>query len=151
MTSFDPYRLIQTAITVEADREFLAAQLRALNNQLSPYHLHVRTHPPEPLDYFLRDATGAIVGGLTADTYWSWLVIDTLWLREDLRGQGYGHRLLALAEGAAQERGCRYAQLTTYSFQARGFYEKAGYRVVGQLADYPPGETYYWLRKDFAG
>jgi RimJ/RimL family protein N-acetyltransferase len=67
------------------------------------------------------------------------------------RGQGYGRRLLALAEQAAQERGCRYAQLTTYSFQARGFYEKAGYRVVGALTDYPPGETYYWLRKDFAG
>ena len=28
--------------------------------------------------------------------------------------------------------------LTTYSFQARGFYEKEGYRVVGEMAGYPP-------------
>ena len=45
-------------------------------------------------------------------------------------------------------RGCSQVMLTTYSFQARGFYEKEGYRVVGEMADYPPGATYYWMRKD---
>jgi hypothetical protein len=24
-----------------------------------------------------------------------------------------------------------------------------GYRVVGQLDDYPPGQIFYWMRKDF--
>jgi hypothetical protein len=38
--------------------------------------------------------------------------------------------------------------LRTFSFQARRFYEKEGYRVVGELADYLPGETLYWVRKD---
>jgi hypothetical protein len=38
--------------------------------------------------------------------------------------------------------------LTTYSFQARGFYEKEGYSVVGEMAGYPPGATYFWMRKD---
>lgn len=33
--------------------------------------------------------------------------------------------------------------------RACGFYEKSGYRVIGQLTDYPPGATYFWLRKDF--
>ncbi len=39
---------------------------------------------------------------------------------------------------------------TTYSFQARGFYEKLGYRLAGQIDDYPPGRSYYWLRKGFS-
>ena len=38
--------------------------------------------------------------------------------------------------------------LSTFSFQARDFYQRHGYRVVGQLDDYPPGETFYWMRKE---
>ena len=40
--------------------------------------------------------------------------------------------------------------LTTFSFQARGFYEKYGYCVAGAMEDYPPGATYFWMRKEFA-
>ena len=97
-----------------------------------------------------NDRGGEIIGGLVADTYWDWLEINYLWLDERLRGHRLGARLLQAAEAEARRRGCRHAQLTTFSFQARGFYEKMGYRVVGQLDDYPPGGAYYWLRKDFA-
>ena len=149
MNSFTPYHLTQSDLASEADRAFLSTQLKAFNNQISPHHLHVRTHPPQPLDLFLRTESREIVAGLVADTYWHWLVIEDFWLHAELRGRGYGRQLLALAEATAQVRGCHRAQLTTYSFQARGFYEKAGYQVVGALVDYPPGATYFWLRKDF--
>jgi hypothetical protein len=39
--------------------------------------------------------------------------------------------------------------LFTYSFQARPFYERAGYRVFGELPDHPPGQTKYYLAKRF--
>jgi ribosomal protein S18 acetylase RimI-like enzyme len=146
MGCFSPYHVTETAVAVAADRAFISAQLKQFNNQSSPHHLHIRTHPPQPLDLFLRTDGGEIVGGLVADTYWHWLVIEDLWLHADLRGQGYGRPLLTLAEATAQARG---SHLTTFSFQARGFYEKAGYQVIGALEDYPPGATYYWLRKDF--
>jgi len=42
-------------------------------------------------------------------------------------------------EHAAKERGCTAAYLTTFSFQARPFYESLGYEVFGILDDYPPG------------
>lgn len=150
MASFAPYQLAQTDIAIEVDRAFLSAQLKQFNNHISTYHLHIRANPRRPLDLFLRTDTGIIVGGLVACTYWSWLDIEDLWLHADLRHQGYGRQLLALAEVEAQARGCRYAHLTTFSFQAQGFYEKAGYQTVGALENFPPGATYFWLRKDFA-
>jgi ribosomal protein S18 acetylase RimI-like enzyme len=149
MQTFLPYYLIETNRANEDDRDFIKVQFKAFNNGISPYHLHIRTHPPEPLDLFLRDDTQTIVGGLIASTYWSWLDIDKLWLHEALRQRGYGSQLLRRAEQLAIQRGCHSAYLSTFGFQARGFYEKYGYYVVGELSDYPPGTSYFWLRKDF--
>jgi len=42
-------------------------------------------------------------------------------------------------EGAAEERGYERAHLDTLRYQARAFYEKLGYRMFGELEDYPPG------------
>ena len=36
------------------------------------------------------------------------------------------------------------------SFQALPFYQKYGYQVWGQLDDFPPGHTHYYLRKEFS-
>ncbi len=55
-----------------------------------------------------------------------------------------------MAETEAMRRGCKWARLETFSFQARGFYEKLGYRVIGALHDFPPGGSVYWMRKDFS-
>ena len=63
------------------------------------------------------------------------------------QGQGTGRRILIAAEEEALRRGCRYAWLDTFSFQARGFYEKLGYSVFGTLEDYPAGHSRYFLRK----
>ena len=41
--------------------------------------------------------------------------------------------------------------MDTFSFQARPFYEKLGYRVFGQLPDYPRGQTRYFLAKALPG
>ena len=38
--------------------------------------------------------------------------------------------------------------LTTFEFQARAFYEARVYREAGRLVGYPPGSTYYWMRKE---
>ena len=145
----EDYQITQTDVAIEADRHFVSAQLRQFNNVTSPHHLFIRTNPPQPLDLFVRDADGTIMAALVSDTYWGWLDVDDLWVHETLRGRGVGAHLLRLAESEAQRRGCRHVKLTTFSFQARGFYEKHGYHVVGALEDYPPGATYFWMRKDF--
>ncbi len=143
---------IELTHTPTADeRSRLHDQLRAYNAAVSPWHRAAREPGAiEPLALFVRDAAGEIIGGLTADTYWDgWLEIADLWLADSLRGQGLGAELLRRAEIEAQVRGCTRAQLQTFSFQARDFYSKYGWRVIGALEDFPPGETFYWMRKDF--
>jgi len=134
--------------TVDSEaREFIRLQLRAFNDLHSEYHRAIRSVEPTPLDILIRNAAGEIVGGLIASTYWGWLEVNVLWIAEGLRRLGHGRTLLRMAEAEARTRGCAHVMLTTYSFQARGFYEKEGYRVVGEMAGYPPGAVYYWMRK----
>ena len=42
------------------------------------------------------------------------------------------------AEREAIRRGCRGAWLDTYSFQARGFYERLGYTIFGTIDNIHP-------------
>ena len=51
------------------------------------------------------------------------------------------------AENYAIERGCTDAFLDTFSFEARPFYEKLGYRVFGTLENHPVGYQHYFMTK----
>jgi len=131
------------------DRSYLHRQIKAFNNAVSPHHRAARKAGEVlPLGVFIRTADRQLVGGLVGDTYWGWLEINDFWIDESLRGQGFGRELLLAAETEAIMRGCTRVFLQTYSFQARGFYEKLGYGVVGQLDDYPPGQSFCWMRKE---
>jgi ribosomal protein S18 acetylase RimI-like enzyme len=135
--------------TVDSEaREFIRRQLRAFNDLHSEHHRAMRSVEPTPLDILIKNEAGEILGGLISSTYWGWLEVNILWVAEGLRRLGHGRTLLRMAEAEARTRGCAHVMLTTYGFQARGFYEKEGYRVVGEMADYPPGAVYYWMRKD---
>jgi GNAT superfamily N-acetyltransferase len=129
--------------------EFLQAKIREYNNHHSSHHRAARQPGAvKPLHLMLENETGHVIGGLSAHTYWDWLEIDDLFVPDSLRGQGIGTSLLLTAETIAIGRGARHSFLTTFEFQARTFYEKQGYSVVGRLEGYPPGAAYFWMRKD---
>ena len=134
-----------TGAPAEADVAAIEAGLTAYNAGFAV------DNDRRPLGVFLRDAGGQVVGGATGRTDRGWLYVDCLWLADDLRGGGWGSRVLCAAEREAWARGCRRARLFTYSFQARGFYERHGYTVFGVLDDYPPGHSQIWMRKDLTG
>lgn len=104
---------------------------------------------PEPhrLCFALFSADKEIVGGVVGDQYWDWIYIDLLWVQEELRGCGYGERLLAQLENEARNRGVRYIYLNTFSFQAPGFYQQYGYQLFGKLEDFPTGNQRYFFTK----
>jgi GNAT superfamily N-acetyltransferase len=131
--------------------EFLHAQIREHNNRHSSHHWEARQPGAiRPLHVVLKDETGKVVGGLSAHTYWDWLEIDDFFVPDGLRGRGIGSSLLQTAETIAVRRGAKHCFLSTFAFQARAFYEKHGYTVVGELDGYPPGSAYYWMRKDLS-
>src|ERR687897_908999 len=51
-----------------------------------------------PLAIFLKDERGAVLGGPLGHVWGGWLDLDTLWVAEPFRGQGYGAKLLSAAE-----------------------------------------------------
>lgn len=103
-----------------------------------------------PLVLALRDAAGAVQGGLWGHTAFGWLFVQLLVVPEGQRRAGLGRRLMALAEAEALQRGCHGAWLDTHEFQARGFYEKLGYTAFGRLDDYPAGQARIFFRKRLA-
>jgi GNAT superfamily N-acetyltransferase len=100
-----------------------------------------------PVGFFLRNARGEWLGGLTGYVWGGWFHVNFLWVSEPLRGQGHGGRLMDTAEAFAIERGASAATLETHSFGAEHFYLKRGYTVFGHLDNYPPGHTKLFLRK----
>jgi GNAT superfamily N-acetyltransferase len=100
-----------------------------------------------PVGFFLKNARGEWLGGLTGYIWGGWLHVNFLWVAESLRGQGHGSRLMDAAEHLAVERGAFAVNLETHSFQAEDFYLKRGYVVFGRLEDYPPGHTKLFLHK----
>jgi GNAT superfamily N-acetyltransferase len=111
------------------------------------YNSSVMKSDYQPLTILLRNAQGEVVGGLLAQTEWGWLFVKTLAIEDGRRGRGYGTKLLAMAEEEARARGCHDAYLDTFSFQARPFYERRGYRVFGELENFT-AHTRYFMRKE---
>ncbi|GIU29272.1 N-acetyltransferase [Shewanella sp. MBTL60-007] len=100
-----------------------------------------------PLGLKLEDSNGQLVAGLAGRTFGNWLMIDNLWVAENLRGQKIGHQLLTEAETIAKARGCQSAILDTLNFQAKPFYEARGYQLKWTQQDYPKTGCKYFMVK----
>jgi GNAT superfamily N-acetyltransferase len=124
------------------------ADVAALHERLYRYNAAVTgCDDGRWLTILLRDEGGEIHAGLHGWTWGRTGFVDTLWIREDLRGRGLGARLLATAEAEATRRGCREMHLNTHSYQAPGFYRRLGYEVIAELPGWPRESTRIFLRK----
>ncbi len=153
LSTAGPLHLVAATPPSDAVRAWVRQGLMAFNRRHTASGAAARGLEIEmnPLERVLIAPDGTTWGGLLGYTQWGWLHVQTLWLDERCRGQGYGRALLHAVEAEAIRRGCLHSRLSTYSFQARGFYERQGYQVWGHLDDYPPGYTSYAMRKDLQG
>ncbi len=126
------------------DQDAIVAILRRYNTQQAGLANYKR------LDLMIRDADGKIIAGLCGETRWGWLSVETLAVEEGYRQQKIGSQLLDAAETEARKRNCHGVFLDTYTFQAREFYERKGYKVYGKLEDFPMGYTKFYLWKELA-
>lgn len=117
----------------------------AIRRRFEPENL-----PSRPVEAYAFDEAGELIGGCAGRTedVWQWLTVDSMWVRPDLRGRGLARALLEVVEDEARARGCRWAKLNTWEFQAPGFYERCGYVEYGREVDYPPGHVNHLMRKD---
>ena len=100
-----------------------------------------------PLKLYVEDEKGYLLAGLVAETFGNWLEIEYLFVKEELRGQGIGSKLLQQAESEAKNRNCCFAFVNTYQFQAPDFYQKYGYKEVFALKNYPYiGQRFYYQK-----
>lgn len=143
MSSGEPLIEMLDEAAADAARKPILAAIVVYNDQATGF-----SQPVRPLAITMRDPEGGeIAGGLYGISYYSWLFIELLVIPEQYRGRRFGTRLIGQAESAARERECVGVWLDTFSFQARGFYEKLGYRTFGEIAAYPPGHSRFYLSK----
>ncbi len=122
-------------------RELILAGLVAYNEaQVGPSEAR-------PMAVLVQDKGMDILGGVWGWTAYGWLSVELFFLPPNLRGLGLGTEVMQRAEEEARRRGCHSAWLDTFGFQARGFYERLGYTVFGQLDPYPTGFVRYFMRK----
>jgi len=99
----------------------------------------------------VSDEAGALVGGLSAWTWGGLCGIELLWVREDSRQDGWGSRILREAEAEARRRGCDRVAVSSFTFQAPGFYERHGYAETGRTLGIPGGHADVHLFKPLTG
>lgn len=98
-----------------------------------------------------RDANDRIIGGLTASTSYSWLLVKTLWVDQQHRHSGIGRSLMQRGEDEGRILGCHSAWLDTSSTDAMRFYLNFGYEVFGEISNteqqYPPNHHRWFMKK----
>lgn len=133
------------------EMEFVGAGLAQFN------HLATRGRFPYPgdsepglaLELALKDADGAIVGGVSTSSVLGVMWLETLWVADDVRRRGLATWLVLEAERLAQEQGCVGAGTWTFDWQGSEFYPTIGYTLRGVYDGYPGGVTEHVLTKRF--
>lgn len=85
-----------------------------------------------PIACFLRSGAD-ILAGATGRTEYQRLFVNYLWVRDDLRGRGFGSEALGRIEAAAIERGCRDALIETLSERNAVLYRRLGYAPLAVI------------------
>lgn len=98
---------------------------------------------------FLAFDNDKLIGGAIGFVEFNWYFLDLLYIDEEYRNRNIGTNLIKEIEKFALEEHLTGVRMETWNFQAKGFYEKNGYSVFGEINDCPPGTIDYHLKKEF--
>lgn len=109
-----------------------------LTEKLTAFNASVTVGVTAPEDLTAQIRCGdELVAGISG---WSWAEaagIGLLWVSEQQRGCGIGRQLLDAFEDEARRRDCQRVFVTSFTFQAPAFYEKAGFREIFRWHGFP--------------
>lgn len=101
--------------------------------------------------YFGFSVDEKIIGGCQITLSYDFLVLDKIFIPEELRSQGYGVRLFMEVESLARKNNCRKILLSTLkSMGALDYWLKNGFELTGKVMDCPEGDELYYLAKDLS-
>lgn len=92
-----------------------------------------------------------VIGGGSYYIAWDWMFIDSLALEEKYQQRQIGRKIMEQLETLAQKEKLVGMKVSTLDFQAKGFYEKMGFKVLCKLYDCPRGNIKYELVKYIEG
>ena len=98
---------------------------------------------------FLAFDNDKLIGGAIGFVEFNWYFLDLLYIDEEYRNRNIGTNLIKEIEKFALEEHLTGVRMETWNFQAKGFYEKNGYSVFGEIKDCSPGTIDYHLKKEF--
>ena len=101
------------------------------------------------IQYVVLD-DGKFVGGIYGNFQYDYLFINILFVDKEYRGQNIASNLMDIIENEALKRGVTNIYLTTFEFQALGFYKNRGYKKIITIYDYPIGFDEYTVYKNFS-
>ena len=126
--------------------EYLKNSIKEYNNEKSYYHKISRADDYVKHIIITEKQNDALIGGIAARHYWNMIYLDEFFVEREYRGKGFGKAMIKKLINTAREREVNFISLQTFSFQAREFYEKFGFFVIGEIEDYPPGMSMYTMR-----
>lgn len=100
-----------------------------------------------PFGVFIKNFQGVVFGGINGFSCYGCLYIDMLWLKNELRKQGLGKKLMMEAEKIGRERQCTFATVDTMDWEALFFYQKLGYSIEFVRQGFEKESKMYMLRK----
>ena len=92
--------------------------------------------------------SGEIIGVITGRAYYNEVHIGDLIVDEKYRGQNIGSQLVRAVEDYYKDKAYTKISLTTFGFQAPGFYEKLGYELEFVRANKDPKLSKYFFKKN---
>ena len=120
-----------------------------LNKQISDFNwANWEVSERIPLAVQIKSDEGEVIAGAAARSFGNWLLLDTLWVSDELRGQNIGSKILKEVEALGKKRGCIKCLLDTLNFQAMPFYEKHGYKTEWIQPNYPKTGCKYFMVKE---
>jgi GNAT superfamily N-acetyltransferase len=122
--------------------EFAVDELRKYNRSfMGPFE-------SEGFGIIAKDEKGEVAGAVSAKTEWEWVFVKYLWVREDLRREGLGSRLMKGIIQESNNRGRFKYYLSTFEFQAPEFYKKLGFEIFGTLPKVSGEYDSYYLKRE---
>lgn len=115
----------------------------------------MQNHPDHPIFQIYREKgynasfgfyallDNQVIGGIIAHKKMQWLDIDILYVDSNFRKHKIGSHLINKAIEYSKQEDLVGIHLYTLNFQAKGFYEKQGFKLIAEIKDWPKGITRY--------